>query len=204
MKLLNMNKVLCLSPHPDDTEISVAGTILQCKDTHFVSVVCSIGSKGDITAHPDRFEECRAFWEDIKNIELKLLGKFLTDQTEDEWITLIEQIYKEDFEGILIPASLDSHQEHVLINRVGLALARNRRISILEYLSPSTLDSWHPNLFIDIKEAEHEKILRMQNIVSQDKKYLTRDYIKASHIHLQSYKKSCSPVEQFKILEHTV
>ena len=103
-----------------------------------------------------------------------------------------------------MPTAIDSHQEHQIINKVGLALARARKISVLEYRSPSTIDSWYPNLFVDIKETEEEKISRMKTIVSQNKMYTGKEYLKASHIHLPSYKKNYRPVEQFKILEHTI
>lgn len=204
MKFLGMGKVLCLSPHPDDIEISAAGTILRCANTHFISVICSIGSRGDNTSHSDRLEECRKFWKDINNISIKLIGTFITDQTISELITSIEDIFGDDFQGILIPTSIDSHQEHLIINKVGLALARARKISVLEYRSPSTMDSWYPNLFVDIKETEEDKILRMKTIVSQNKMYTGEEYLKASHIHLPSYKKNYRPVEQFKILEHSI
>ena len=39
MKLLNFNRVLCLSPHPDDVEYSMSGTIMKCTDTIF-DIVC--------------------------------------------------------------------------------------------------------------------------------------------------------------------
>ena len=35
MKLFNFNKVLCLSPHPDDVEYSMLGTIMKYSDTQF-------------------------------------------------------------------------------------------------------------------------------------------------------------------------
>lgn len=204
MKFLDMDRVLCLSPHPDDIELSAAGTILRCEDTHFISVICSIGSRGDSTSDYNRFKECKQFWEGTSNISIKLVGNFITDQTISELITSIEDIFGDDFEGILMPTAIDSHQEHQIINKVGLALARARKISVLEYRSPSTIDSWYPNLFVDIKETEEEKISRMKTIVSQNKMYTGKEYLKASHIHLPSYKKNYRPVEQFKILEHTI
>ena len=39
MKLLNYDKVLCLSPHPDDVEYGMLGTICKYKDTQFEIVV---------------------------------------------------------------------------------------------------------------------------------------------------------------------
>ena len=40
MKFLGFNKVLCLSPHPDDVEYSMSGTIIKYEDTHFDIVTC--------------------------------------------------------------------------------------------------------------------------------------------------------------------
>ena len=204
MKFLGIDRVLCLSPHPDDIELSAAGTILRCEDTYFISVICSIGSRGDSTSDYNRFKECKQFWESTNNVSIKLVGNFITDQTISELITSIEDIFSDDFEGILIPTAIDSHQEHQVINQVGLALARSRKMSIIEYRSPSTIDSWYPNLFVDIKETEEDKIARMKTIVSQNKMYTKEEYLKASHIHLPSYRKNYRPVEQFKILEHTI
>ena len=36
MKFLNYDTVLCVSPHPDDIEYSMMGTILKHVDTHFI------------------------------------------------------------------------------------------------------------------------------------------------------------------------
>ena len=48
MKFLNYDKVLCLSPHPDDVEYAMLGSILKYKDTKFDIVVLSEG--GDMKA----------------------------------------------------------------------------------------------------------------------------------------------------------
>ena len=35
MRLFNFNRVLCLSPHPDDVEYSMLGTIMKYSNTKF-------------------------------------------------------------------------------------------------------------------------------------------------------------------------
>ena len=47
MKFLNFNKVLCLSPHPDDVEYSMLGTVMKHSDTQF-DILCMTkgGAKG--------------------------------------------------------------------------------------------------------------------------------------------------------------
>ena len=47
MKFLNYDKVLCLSPHPDDAEYGMLGTIMKYKDTKFDIVVLSQGGDFD-------------------------------------------------------------------------------------------------------------------------------------------------------------
>ena len=39
MKFLNLKKVLCLSPHPDDVEIGMMGTIFTYRGTKF-DILC--------------------------------------------------------------------------------------------------------------------------------------------------------------------
>ena len=47
MKFLNLNKVLCISPHPDDVEVGMMGSVIKHKDTHF-DILCLTkgGAKG--------------------------------------------------------------------------------------------------------------------------------------------------------------
>ena len=43
MKLLNFDRVLCLSPHPDDAEYSISGTVMKYSDTIFDILTMSVG-----------------------------------------------------------------------------------------------------------------------------------------------------------------
>ena len=47
MKFLNYDRVLCLSPHPDDVEYGMLGTILKYKDTNFQILNVSRGGDFD-------------------------------------------------------------------------------------------------------------------------------------------------------------
>ena len=75
MKLLNYDKVLCLSPHPDDVEYGMLGTIMKYKDTKFDIVVLSEGGDFDESTAKERQEECKKVWEHIDNIN----GHFIED-----------------------------------------------------------------------------------------------------------------------------
>ncbi len=47
MKFLNLNRVLCISAHPDDTEYGALGSMIKFKDTQFDVVVLSNGGDFD-------------------------------------------------------------------------------------------------------------------------------------------------------------
>ena len=56
MKFLNYNKVLILSPHPDDAEYGVLGTMMKYKDTTFDIAVLSDGGDFDSSTTKSRRE----------------------------------------------------------------------------------------------------------------------------------------------------
>ena len=47
MEFLNKKAVLCISPHPDDIEYGMLGSMMKCKDTKFHIVTLSIGGEFD-------------------------------------------------------------------------------------------------------------------------------------------------------------
>ena len=62
MKLLNFNKVLCLSPHPDDVEYSMAGTIIKYQNTHFDILTMSGGGDFEGSDSDIRHNEVSNVW----------------------------------------------------------------------------------------------------------------------------------------------
>ena len=75
-------------------------------------------------------------------------------------------------------------------------------ISILEYHTFSSLNSWRPNLFVDIQSIYHEKCNSLQEFESQShKSYFKRKSLDAFHNNFQCNKKGKGMVEQFKIIE---
>jgi LmbE family N-acetylglucosaminyl deacetylase len=48
MKLLQFNKVLCLSPHPDDVEYSMSATIKKFCNTQFDVLCLTKGTSTDL------------------------------------------------------------------------------------------------------------------------------------------------------------
>ena len=66
MKFLGFNRVLCLSPHPDDIEYSMGGTIIRHSNTQFDILCLTQGGDYDVTTDNSRLNEARNSW--IANI----------------------------------------------------------------------------------------------------------------------------------------
>ena len=126
MKFLNYDTVLCISPHPDDVEYSMMGTILKHVDTHFIILNLCQGGDLDSTTGKSRLEEIHNVWSNWRiNIELEFTEhKFIRDLLEEEWISLIEA-YMDRVEAVFLPNECDSHFEHRYVAGFGKALVRS-------------------------------------------------------------------------------
>lgn len=206
MKFLNYNKVLCLSPHPDDVEYSIAGTILKYTDTKFDLLCLTEGGDCDETTSNKRLDEVRNVWKssEAKNYTLLFSGTtLLKNRGVDEWITYIEHKFlkEENYDCILVPSEYDSHFEHVIVSSFAAPLARVAPYSIIQYKSPSTLSTWIPNLFVSIGEQYGTKKKMLNKFISQtDKPYFSNQVLDGFHTDFQCMKKGRGFVESFKVI----
>jgi LmbE family N-acetylglucosaminyl deacetylase len=207
MKFLGFNKVLCLSPHPDDVEYSLAGTIMKFKDTQFDILCLTQGTSTDISSSEGRLSEVKSFWKYLKlpNVTLRFSGiKTFEEMFSAQWITWIENNtqFANSYEAILGTSNLDSHYEHILVNTFMQALCRSRCISILEYKSPSTLHTWIPNFSVEIKKEFSLKrdALRKAFISQLDAPYFTEACIEVFHHDYLNFKKGNFLTESFRIV----
>ena len=207
-KLLNFNRVLCLSPHPDDVELGMIGTILKYEDTIF-DILClsSCGAKGfDNTSQLDRRKEVKDLWIDSGNDNVNTLFanvEYFEDKSEFEWINYIETTFMRDNDCIFIPSYEDSMLEHRFVNKFGYALIRHLPISLIEYHTMSSLNSWVPNLCVDITSYYTKKSkLLLKHFKSQlHRKYFSDKALYANNTNFQSIKKGIDMVEKYKIKE---
>ncbi len=209
MKLLNFDRVLCLSPHPDDVEISMTGTVIKFNETKFDIYCLTYGTPSDQTSNLNRIIEVESFWKAINLENVNLITPknnfVLRLMTEDEWITQIEKEvlntgqFKHD--AIFGPTIDDSHFEHRIVNSFMEALGRKTPLSIVEYKTPSTLDSWETNMYVDISESYHRKINMLnEHFKSQtDSLYFRPQCLEAFHTQYSSIKRGIRQIEQFKI-----
>ena len=205
MKFLNFSKVLCLSPHPDDVELGLSGTIIKYNQTHFDMLTLSGGGDYEGTKISSREAELRYAWktDNVNNISITINTSLKPkNNTEDFLVNKIETLYVNDHQAIFVPTYTDAHFEHRITNRLAAALTRCKNISIIEYRTPSTLNDWAPNMFIDITSTYQRKIDMLSMFKSQlSKKYFKPEILKAFHTDFQSLKKENIYVEQFKLIQ---
>ena len=203
MKLLGFNNALCLSPHPDDVEYSMLGSITKYTDTFFDVFCMSNGGDFASSTSQNRWEENDRIYKTIYNADLHLNESlFIKDNNEDYWVNKIENLFlnQSKYDCIFIPTSTDSHFEHKIVNNLGPALARDKALSIIEYRTPSTLDEWTPNFFSDITETYNSKINLLKLFESQkDKWYFKEDVLLSFHSNYPCHKRGLEKVESFKI-----
>ena len=209
MRFLNFNRVLCLSPHPDDVEVGMMGSIIKHPTTQF-DILCLTegGAKGfDDTNKLNRRGEVCNVWSktDCNNIGLyNSKFDYFEDTGDAGWINYIENefIRKYNYDCIFIPTGDDSMFEHRFVNSFGTALCRFSLISLIEYHAFSTLNTWQPNLFVSVKREYNTKLKALKQFKSQSgKSYFQKPTLNSFHSNFQCSKKGLNVVEQFKVIE---
>jgi LmbE family N-acetylglucosaminyl deacetylase len=206
MKLLGFNKVLCLSPHPDDVEYGMSGTIMKYQDTQFDVYCISHGTSTDSSSNEKRLDEVRNFWTELNLSNVRLLFSSYAsfeDLSEAQWVTHIENntLKENQYDALMGTSNKDSHFEHKLMNSFLPALSRSYPFTIIEYKSPSTLHDWTPNLFINIEETFTDKCMALnKTFLSQlDAPYFSKECLELFHQDYASYKKGVKYLEQFRV-----
>jgi len=216
-RLLDFSKVLCLSPHPDDIEYAMLGSMIKFKNTQFDIIVTSQGGDFDDTSAVNRHDECSSIWELYSNISGKFLDvKYVKDVGEDELINKIESLVTvSDYDAIFVPPAEDAHFEHRFINTISDALVRRKSCGIINYKTPSTLEKWEPNFFVDldldVRRSDvktpynivwYKKLSGLKKFISQQhKSFFNEDVLTDFHRVYQCSMRGLSHVESFKLIK---
>jgi len=199
-RFLNFSKVLGLSPHPDDIEYGMSGTILKYTDTHFDLVCMTKGGHCDVTTSNGRHQEMLNFWKNVPNVTIHLIDFDAIKEGEDFIINYLERKIISDHELILTPSKNDNHFFHKKINNLGPALCRIKPMSLIEYFTPSTSLEWVPNFVVNLEEKIYtSKKERLQRFTSQiNKTYFSDFCLDSFHSSLEFTKKGLHWVEKFR------
>jgi LmbE family N-acetylglucosaminyl deacetylase len=147
-----------------------------------------------------RIEETKSFWSDINNaLVVDSRDVFIKSTTEDQLVNWVET-HKLVYDSILTPPADDFHFEHKIISSVGRALTRKKKISHLEYNTPSTSHTWSANVFVDVTEHYEKKVQLLKLFeTQQSRNYFSDDCIESFHTNYFSNKREVGYTEQFKI-----
>ena len=199
-RFLNFTKVLGLSPHPDDIEYGMSGTILKYPDTHFDLVCMTKGGHCDETTSSLRHQEMLNFWKEVPNVAIHIIDFDAIIEGEDFIINYLEKHILVDHELILTPSNQDNHFFHKKINNLGPALCRIKPMSLIEYFTPSTSLEWVPNFVVNLEnEIYASKKQRLQQFTSQlNKTYFSDFCLDSFHSSLEFTKKGLHWVEKFR------
>lgn len=151
---------LVLSPHPDDAEYSISGTVWRKYNEAWRIVTLSSGGDNDATTSHERLDESHKFWANFPNVKhTGLNSKTIDEQKDYELVALIDGLLKEyeSIKEIYVPPLDDNHFEHRKVSEAARAATRGLPITLIEYYTPSTRSTWVPNMFSDILNFSYEK-----------------------------------------------
>ena len=208
MKFMALNKILCLSSHPDDIEYGALGSMLKFINTDFDIFVLSNGGDFDSSSGIIRQNECQNIWESLSNVNGDFANKsYVKDMSEDEWVSLIENRYINNYDCILTLTKYDSHFEHKMVNHIAYALTRTSNCGLITYRTPSTLENWTPNIYVSIDDVIEKKIQLLKEFKSQTGKttagkiYFEKDSILSFHNNYIAQKAGIKYVEMYKLVK---
>jgi LmbE family N-acetylglucosaminyl deacetylase len=191
---------LVLSPHPDDAEYSVSGTIFKSNDFWKIVTLSSGGDNDETTSH-SRLEECESFWADKGNVcHIGRNSKTIDEYREYELVAIIDDLL-DNVDTIYVPPLEDNHFEHRRVSKAARAATRGKSITLIEYYTPSTRSTWVPNLFVDIDDYMYEKDFALhQHFKSQDDRfYFSEKNIEIFHEDYFCRLRGLDKVEKFRV-----
>lgn len=207
-------KALCLSPHPDDVELSMFGTIAKQEHIDFDVFTCSIGGRWDENSSEARLQESMLFWNKsalgnvslrdsfIKGLPITAASRpFVTDRDEGQWVFDLEFLLDiKSYDMIFTPPIQDTHFEHALLARVGRALIRKNPISLYEYKTISALPEWQPNYFVSLSYSLYDKkVTLLAEFASQyGKPYFAEEFLDSLHTNTLCLKQGIRRCEQYR------
>jgi hypothetical protein len=161
----------------------------------------SEGGDFDKSTGKDRQTECKNIWNKISNVNGKFTDvKHVVNHQEDEWVNILESggYISTNYDCIFTLPSKDSHFEHRIVNSMTPALVRHKKIGIISYRTPSTLDNWIPNFYVEINLSE--KMDHLKEFKSQlSKPYFSKNSFNSFHSNYQCFKKNIEYVELFRV-----
>jgi LmbE family N-acetylglucosaminyl deacetylase len=181
--------ILVVSPHADDAEIAMGGTIAKYVSLNYnVTILTAVLPKENILGKVDNFMNKNRFLEQKKSakilgVDVKVLDLDPYDlQFNRKYIKIFEdkiKVFKPDI--IFSCWEHDTHQDHKSVANIIYSVTRKNDISLYMYeaMLPGGLNthSFNPQLFIDITKFMKVKIKALNEYKSVFK-YKKNNYSK--------------------------
>tara|TARA_B100000989_G_C19411676_1_gene414641 strand:+ start:77 stop:736 length:660 start_codon:yes stop_codon:yes gene_type:complete len=162
--------VLVLSPHADDAELGMGGTIAKLvKQKNNVTILTAILPKENLSGRVDKYMENKRYKEQINSS--KLLGAKLQTLNLDpydfkfnrEYVKIFDEKIKKIQPDVIFSCwEHDTHQDHKTLANIIFSVSRKNNISLYMYeaMLPGGINTnaFNPQLFIDISEFMKTKI----------------------------------------------
>ena len=194
---------LILSPHPDDAEYSMSATVMKNPETEYVVFLLSDGGDNDPTTSFLRREEAENFWKKIPNVKFISCYSNNTICNMKDWelVGIVDDLLKKySFDTIYVPPLDDNHFEHRKISECARASLRGKKISLIEYCTPSTRSTWNANHFVDVSKLYKRKLQFLKEFKSQlDRPYFQDYNLSIFHEDYFCRLRGVERVEKFKI-----
>ena len=162
--------VLVLSPHADDAELGMGGTIAKLvQQKNNVTILTAILPKENLSGKVDRYMENKRYQEQLKSS--KLLGAKLQTLNIDpydfkfnrEYVKIFDEKIKKIRPDVIFSCwEHDTHQDHKTLANIIFSVSRKNDISLYMYeaMLPGGINtnSFNPQLFVDISKFMKTKI----------------------------------------------
>ena len=162
--------VLVLSPHADDAELGMGGTIAKLvKQKNNVTILTAILPKENLSGRVDKYMENKRYKEQINSS--KLLGAKLQTlnlnpydfKFNREYVKIFDEKIKKIQPDVIFSCwEHDTHQDHKTLANIIFSVSRKNNISLYMYeaMLPGGINTnaFNPQLFIDISEFMKTKI----------------------------------------------
>jgi LmbE family N-acetylglucosaminyl deacetylase len=177
-------RVLVVGAHPDDIEWGCFGTLLKLPPSLLVCYVMSSGGLGDRTSGSVREKEASE--------ALKMLNpKYVVVDPEVGLNPLEYHNYVSRVEGlaeayephlVIAPTKHDTHQDHRLAHDIVVTAMRRYKVSLIFYDPYCHVNTFDPNLFVDISKYMDANITAVTSHKTQEgKTYMMEEFIRDYH-----------------------
>ena len=199
--------VLAVGAHPDDIELGCYGVMAKHNlkgDKIFGAII----TNGELNSNPKIRDKETLEASQLINMNL-FFGNFPDGnlQENSSLVSFLDDIIKKKKINIMYTHTQnDRHQDHICVAKASIAAGRNLD-QLYSYETPSAVNGFHPQLFVDITNTINTKIKAIKKHKSQNSKTYMRVDATKGIAKFRAYqcgipKKLCEAFEVHKVIQN--